>query len=154
VFEGSVRHLFVTGAAGEAMVAVDEVKAVAGRGLAGDRYAAGVGTYSGDGRPGREVTLVELEAVAAVTAETGLPLEPDETRRNVVTEGVPLNHLVDREFAIGDVRLRGVRLCEPCVYLEGLTRDGLRKAMVHRGGLRADVVEGGVLRIGDPVRPC
>ena len=106
------------------MRAVDEVKAVAGRGLDGDRYAAGVGHYSGDGRPGRQLTLIELEAVAAVTAETGLALQPGETRRNIVTQGVPLNHLVERRFSVGGVVLEGIRLCEPCVRLESLTREG------------------------------
>lgn len=154
MFEGAVHRLFVTGAAGGAMRPVDEVKAVVGKGLDGDRYAAGVGHYSGDGRPGRQLTLIELEAVAAVTAETGIALEPGETRRNVVTQGVPLNHLVGRRFAIGAVVLEGVRLCEPCVRLEALTRDGVRSALVHRGGLRAEIVDGGVLRVGDPVRPC
>ena len=132
----------------------DEIEAIAGTGLAGDRYAEVVGTYSGhriaDHR--RAVTLIEREAILAVRSETGLPLDEAETRRNLVTVGVPLNHLVEREFRVGPVRLLGVNLCEPCAYLEREVRDGLRAALVHRGGLRAEVLDGGPVRLGDVVR--
>src|SRR5687767_2650475 len=97
----------------------DEVKAIAGVGLEGDRYATRNGKYSDTPGTGREVTLVEREAIAAVRAD-GLDLADHETRRNLLTEGVPLNHLVGRTFRVGDVVLRGVRLAEPCSYLAGL----------------------------------
>ena len=156
MFEGSVVGIFVAPAAGAPMEALDEVDAIAGTGLAGDRYADAVGTYSGRRLPDRQraVTLIEREAVAAVRSEVGLALDEAETRRNLVTVGVPLNHLVDREFQVGPVRLRGVNLSEPCAYLEGEVRDGLRAALIHRGGLRAEVLEGGPIRLGDAVRPC
>ncbi len=154
MFEGSLVGIFVAPAAGAPMEARDEVEAIAGIGLAGDRYAAAVGTYSGHrvSDDQRAVTLIEREAIVAVRSETGLALDEVETRRNLVTVGVPLNHLVDREFQVGPVRLRGVNLSEPCAYLERVVREGLRPALIHRGGLRAEVLEGGSIRLGDAVR--
>jgi hypothetical protein len=156
VFEGSVVGIFIAPASGAPMEARDAVDAIAGTGLAGDRYSKAVGTYSGRRLPDhqRAVTLIERETVAAVRSEAGLALDEAETRRNLVTVGVPLNHLVDREFQVGPVRLRGVNLSEPCTYLEREVRDGLRAALIHRGGLRAEVLEGGTIRLGDAVRPC
>ena len=99
------------------------------------------------------MTLVEREAVDVVRAD-GLDLTEADTRRNLVTEGVPLNQLVGRRFRIGAVRLRGLRLAEPCVYLEQLTRiAGLREALVDRGGLRAELLDDGELRVGDVIEP-
>jgi MOSC domain-containing protein YiiM len=155
MFEGSVVGIFVAPAASAPMEARDEIEAIAGVGLAGDRYATATGTYSGHRVPDhqRAVTLIEREAIVAVRAETGLALDEIETRRNLVTVGVPLNHLVDREFDVGPVRLRGVNLSEPCAYLEREVRDGLRVALAHRGGLRAEILAGGPIRLGDLVRP-
>ena len=126
MFGGELVAIFVAPIAGAAMEARDEVDAIAGAGLAGDRYCAAAGTYSGRrlGDPQRAVTLIEREAVAAARAEAQLTLDEAETRRNLVTAGVPLNHLVGRTFRVGRVRLRGVDLAEPCVYLEGATRPG------------------------------
>jgi MOSC domain-containing protein YiiM len=135
------------------MKPLDQVEAVAGRGLDGDRYAVGGGTYSERPGTGRQVTLIEAEAVAAVN-DLGLELEASETRRNVVTRGVPLNHLVGQEFAVGEVVLRGTRLCEPCKPLEEGTRPGIRQALLHRAGLRADIVRGGTIHVGDAIHPC
>ncbi len=154
MFEGAVVGIFITPVAGAAMQPHDEIDAVAGVGLLGDRYATASGTYSGrrhrDAR--RAVTLIEEEAIAAARAEAGIELDPVETRRNLVTVGVPLNHLVDRDFEVGGVRMRGVDLSEPCAYLEQGTRPGVRAALIHRGGLRAEVLTSGLIRVGDPVR--
>ena len=130
----------------------DSVRAIAGIGLEGDRYAEQNGKYSQTPGTGREVTLVEREAIEGVRAD-GVELADHETRRNLLTEGVPLNHLVGRTFRVGDVVLRGVRLAEPCSYLARLTRPGVSRALVHRGGLRADIVEGGTLHAGDAITP-
>jgi MOSC domain-containing protein YiiM len=137
------------------MEARQKVEAVVGSGLVGDRYLAAAGTYSGRrlADPERAVTLIEREAIVAARAEGGLELGEDETRRNLVTLGVPLNHLVDREFRVGAVRLRGVDLAEPCAYLEGHTRPGVRAALVHRAGLRAEILDGGLVRVGDLIAP-
>lgn len=132
------------------MVPVSEVKVVPGRGLEGDRYFLRTGSFSGSPGVGREVTLIEAEAIEALQAK-GFPLELGEARRNLVTRAVPLNHLVGRMFQVGEVRLRGVRLCEPCAHLEALTQQGVMKELVHRGGLRADIVHGGTIRVGDPI---
>jgi MOSC domain-containing protein YiiM len=140
MFRGRVVGLYVTHEAGAPMQARDEVEAVTGVGLVGDRYA----------RP-RDVTLIEREAIAGVVAEYDVELAEAETRRNIVVEGVPLNHLVGQTFRVGEVVLRGDEMAEPCTYLEGLTRPGVRAPLVHRGGLRAEVMSGGTIRIGDPV---
>jgi MOSC domain-containing protein YiiM len=85
--------------------------------------------------------------------ECQITLEPGQARRNLVTRGVPLNHLVGRQFSIGEVVLRGLRLCEPCGHLEALTAKGIQDGLRHRGGLRAQIVRGGVVRTGDSIRP-
>ena len=134
------------------MVAVHEVRAEPGRGLEGDRYAEHAGTYSDTPGSGRQVTLVASEALEQAEREQGVRLAPGESRRNITTRGVDLNALVEREFRVGDVVLRGTRLCEPCEYLQGLTgQDGLLKALVHRGGLRCDIVRGGTIHVGDEI---
>jgi MOSC domain-containing protein YiiM len=151
MFTGRVVAIYVAPSAGAPMEARDAVHAEASVGLAGDRYALGTGTYSQTGRGPRDVTLIEREAIDAVR-DDGISVTGADTRRNVVTEGVPLNHLVGRTFRVGAVTLRGLRLSEPCAYLEqhtGIT--GVHRAFVHRGGLRAEVVDGGELRVGDPV---
>jgi MOSC domain-containing protein YiiM len=124
------------------MRSVESISAVAGRGLEGDRY------FDAKKKPGQQVTLIEREAVDALGRDYGVKLEPGDARRNLVTEGVALNHLVGREFKIGGVRLRGIRLCEPCTHLQHLTGVKVLPGLVHRGGLRAEIVEGGTLKSG------
>ncbi|HEY5626017.1 MAG TPA: MOSC domain-containing protein, partial [Dehalococcoidia bacterium] len=134
---------------------VDSVRAEPGRGLEGDRYHAQKGTYSGDGRSGREVTLIASEAIEALDAEFGIKLGPGQSRRNVTTRGIDLNDFVDRELRVGEVLLRGTRLCEPCQNLEDYVgQPNVIKALVHRGGLRCDIVSGGTIRVGDDVAPA
>ena len=128
----------------------DEIAAIAGTGLEGDRYAASAGAFSDKPGGGREVTLIAREGIAAANGE-GVTVGEHETRRNLVTEGVDLDQLVGRTFSVGDVVLRGVRDCPPCTYLEGLTRPGVMAALKGRGGLRADIVRAGVLRVGDKI---
>ncbi len=153
MFRGRLVAIYVARSAGAPMTACATVAARAGVGLAGDRYALAAGTYSASGRGPRDVTLVEREAVDAVRAD-GVDLTEADTRRNLVTEGVALNHLVGCTFRIGAIRLRGLRLAEPCAYLEQLTRlPGVREALVHRGGLRAELLDDGELRVGDVVEP-
>jgi MOSC domain-containing protein YiiM len=151
--DGRVEAIFVGAVAQAPLDSVDAAKAVAGSGLEGDRYAVRAGSFSKKEAAGREVTLIESEAIAAARSDYGVDLSPGDPRRNVVTSGVALNHLVGREFSVGEVRLRGVRLCEPCEHLEKVSGlAGIRKALVHRGGLRAEIVENGTVRVGDPVR--
>lgn len=152
MFQGDVVSIHVTAKAGLPMESRQYVKAIAGRGLEGDRYFEGTGHWSNSPGVSRDITLIEIEVIESVAREKSIEITPGATRRNVVTRGVPLNHLVGREFQVGAVRLRGTRLCEPCQYLEGLTTKGLMAALIHRGGLRADIVSGGTIRVGDLVR--
>jgi MOSC domain-containing protein YiiM len=150
---GSVEAIYISPEAGVLPTAVESVAAVAGRGLEGDRYFRDAGTFSDEPRSnGRDITLVEAEAVEGLARDTGIELEPAETRRNVVTRGIALNDLVGRSFMVGKVECLGRRLCDPCSHLEKLTQPGVLKGLVERGGLRADVVGGGAIRVGDEVR--
>jgi hypothetical protein len=141
---GSVAGLLLAAAAEAPLVRVDRVVALAGKGLEGDRYAAGRGTFSGPGR-GYQLTLVEADALDAV------PLSWEQARRNIVTRGIGLNALVGRRFRVGAVECVGRRLAEPCAHLERLARPGLLRPLVHRAGLRADVLAGGTIEVGDEV---
>ena len=132
---------------------VPEVRAVPGKGLEGDRYFRGEGSFSKNPGGGREVTLVESEMLSLLEREHGIRLAPADTRRNLLTAGVPLNDLVGKVFQVGSVRMRGVRLAEPCNHLERLTQSGVLKGLVHRAGLRADILDEGVLRVGDTIVP-
>jgi DNA-binding transcriptional ArsR family regulator len=153
-WQGNVQSLHLAPAAGAPMESVTSVRAIAGRGLEGDRYHAGAGTFSKKRGTGRDVTLIELEALRALSIDQGVDLAPGDARRNVVTCGVPLNHLVGREFRLGRVVLRGMRLCEPCTYLSGLLGTDVKTGLIHRGGLRADIVRPGRIAAGDTVAPC
>jgi MOSC domain-containing protein YiiM len=149
---GTVEAIYISAVARAPMQGVDEVEAVAGAGLEGDRYAARTGSFSKNAVPGRALTLIESEAVEAARRDYDMELGPADTRRNLVTRGVALNHLVGKEFTIGMVRVVGVKLNEPCEHLERVSGvDGIRKALTHRGGLRADILAGGTVKIGDPV---
>ncbi len=136
------------------MVSLEEIEAVAGKGLRGDRYFEAKGTYTATPGTGRQITLIEQEAVEAAAHDYGIALQPGQARRNIVTVGVALNHLVEKEFLVGQARLRGMRLCEPCAHLASLSKRGVVKALIHRGGLRADILVDGVIRVGDPICPA
>lgn len=148
---GSVHSIYITSQAGSPTQQVDSVHAVPGLGLEGDRYYGLAGTGNKRSGTGRDITLIEFEAIEAVKREDGVHLTPGEARRNIVTQGVALNHLVDREFQVGDVHLRGIRLCEPCHHLAGLTEARVLPALVHRGGLRAEILTEGYIHPGDPI---
>jgi MOSC domain-containing protein YiiM len=143
---GRVAAIAIAAAAEAPIELVEQAIAVAGRGLAGDRYHEGRGTFSDPYSEGHDLTLVEAE----VLDEIGF--DPQDARRNVVTSGIDLNALVGRRFRVGDVECVGRRLCEPCAHLERLSPGTLRP-LVHRGGLRADLLGDGVIRVGDPVTP-
>jgi len=153
--DGSVVQVYVAPAPGKPMAAVDHAELETGRGIAGDRYHAGVGTFSAKlrGRPDREVTLVEAEEIERFNAGHGLALDYGALRRNIVTRGVRLNDLVGRQFRVGDALLEGIRLCEPCKHLARLVDPAVLPALEQRAGLRARIVTGGVVRSGDRVGP-
>ncbi len=149
---GSARLLgiYVAAQAAAPVQSLERVRARAGLGLEGDRYAAMEGTFSD--RPGkRDVTLIESEALASYEQESGRKLSGAESRRNLLTQGVRLNELVGREFRVGAVRLRGLRLSEPCTHLTRLTHPETLRGMVHRGGLIAEVLCDGELKVGDEI---
>jgi MOSC domain-containing protein YiiM len=147
--KGTVVSIHIAPTAAAPMQPVANVKAKAGRGLQGDRYYVRLGTFSNQPGAGREITLIESEAIEALKRDYQVELQAELTRRNLVTRGVALNHLVNREFKIGEVTLRGTRLCEPCSHMEKLTRKGVMRGLIHRGGLRADIVIEGVIHVGD-----
>jgi len=148
MFQGQLIGIFTAARKSEDLQAVDRIEAVSGRGLTGDRYFLKEGTFSSKDGPDREVTLIETEALEGLAREYKITLQPAQARRNLLTRGVPLNHLVGRAFNIGTVVLRGIRLCEPCGHVEALTCKGVKTGLVHRGGLRAQVVTGGMLEVG------
>jgi MOSC domain-containing protein YiiM len=142
--QGRVEAILIAADAESPLARVAAAEAVAGRGLEGDRYYDGRGTFSGPGR-GYQLTLVEAEVLDSID----LPWE--QARRNIVTRGISLNALVGHHFRIGGVECVGRRLAEPCSHLEGLTRTGLLRPLIHRAGLRADIVSGGSITTGDQV---
>ncbi|MDX1546140.1 MAG: MOSC domain-containing protein [Rhodothermales bacterium] len=150
-WRGTVAALSLAPEAGAPMRSVQVVRAVPGRGLEGDRYFDGAGSFSRWPGPHRDLTLIAEEDLAAMQAE-GIHLAPEASRRNVLVRGVPLNDLVGRPFCVGTVTVRGERLCQPCKYLARLTGEpGLLPAMIGRGGLRARILTEGVLHVGDEV---
>jgi hypothetical protein len=144
---GAVEAIWVSPGAGEPARALQSVNALGGRGLEGDRHVTGTGTFP-SGLPGSALTLVEAEVCESFDP----PLGPDEHRRNVLTRGVELNRLVGHEFTVGEVRCRGMRLCEPCTVVQRYAGRPVLRELVHRGGLRADILQDGVFSIGDAVR--
>ena len=162
MWEGTVVSIHVAAEASARIQSITEVRAFPGRGLEGDRYFAGTGYYSKTpSHGGREVTLIEIESIEALFRgvlnaageRLGIKLTAADTRRNIATSGVPLNHLIEREFRVGVVLMRGTRLCEPCKHLEDLTQRGVMSGLIHRGGLRAHILNEGMIRVGDAVCP-
>jgi len=145
---GTIEFIYVAPTATAPTVSVNEALAIPGVGLEGDRYALGKGTFSKP-EPDFELTLIEAEAIEALKRDYNVELAPGEARRNLVTRGIALNHLVGRDFQIGEVRAHGIRLCEPCDHLQRLTGRQLIKGLRHRGGLRAQILTPGSIRIGD-----
>lgn len=148
----TVHSIHVSTTAGNRLQPVREARAVPGKGLEGDRYFNQDGTFSRKAGPDRELTLIELEAIDALKRDYKLDVEPGDARRNIVTSGLALNHLVGRDFRVGEVLVHGIRLCEPCQHLAELTNQETSRALVHRGGLRAQILSEGLIRVGDEIR--
>ncbi|MGH3105374.1 MAG: MOSC domain-containing protein [Gaiellaceae bacterium] len=143
--EGRVEAIHISPASGQLPEPQPSVRAVAGRGLDGNRY------FYETAPPGRAITLIAAEALEAFAAETGIELSAAESRRNVLTRGVDVNALVGKRFRVGDVECLGVELCEPCAHLESMTKPGVVKGLVHRAGLNADILTDGEIAVGDSV---
>jgi MOSC domain-containing protein YiiM len=148
---GVVEGIFTAAAGGQPMEPRVRVRALAEVGLEGDRYAIRSGHYSADMKVDRDITLIESEEIEALAVSAGVVLGAGETRRNVTTRGIRLNELVGRQFRIGDVLCEGTRLCEPCQYLENLLGKPVLAPLVHRAGLRARLLSGGEIAVGDAV---
>jgi MOSC domain-containing protein YiiM len=151
MFEGTVVSINIAEKAEARMKQVDAVRAIPGQGLEGDRYFNKQGSFTKPG-PERELTLIEAESIEAFRKEFQLEYDLGASRRNVVTRGVPLNHLVGKEFWIGDVKARGIKLCEPCSTLQRLSHPKVLPGLVHRGGLRAQILSEGIIRIGQTIK--
>ena len=153
---GTVEAIVIAPEAEVAMHQVDRAVARAGRGLEGDRYFDERGTFSNVHGRGYDLTLIEAEALDTLDLPSGR-LTPEQARRNIVTRGIGLNALVGERFRVGDVECFAQRLCEPCAHLERLTaatgRPGTLRALIHKGGLRADVLSDGEIRVGDEIAP-
>lgn len=151
---GEVVGIYISEIKTRPMTSLDAATAVKGRGLVGDRYEAKAGTFTprSDRLRGYDLTLIESEVLDRLTLPDGSRLAAAESRRNVVTRGIDLNALVGHEFTIGSVRALGQRLCEPCIHLQRLTRPGVVTGLLHRGGLRADILTDGEIRLGDEVK--
>ena len=151
MWQGTIESINIADGAKEPMRAIAEARAIPGLGLEGDRYALGQGTFFKP-EPSHELTLIEAEAIEALSRDYLIELAPGAARRNLVTRDVPLNHLVGKEFFIGEVKIRGIRLCEPCDHLQHLTGQPVIKGLLHRGGLRAQILSEGTIHVGDIVR--
>ena len=152
-FRGVLLHVCIAEAGSQPMQELPEARLVAGVGIDGDRYATGKGHHSKLPRADRQVTLIEIETLEAIRRDHRISIEPHETRRNLTTRGVPLNHLVGRRFRVGEAVLHGERLNVPCKYLDGLLGRELFGPLTNRSGLNCTIVRGGVIRPGDPIEP-
>jgi MOSC domain-containing protein YiiM len=142
--------IFIADSPASPAVSQGSVRAIPGLGLEGDRYFGGNGTFSPNPRkPDFEITLIQQEHVEAFALTSGVAFTARDARRNLVTVGIDLNSLVGREFRVGSVLIRGVRLCEPCNYLAKRTSPEILRGLLHKGGLRAQILSEGDIRVGD-----
>jgi MOSC domain-containing protein YiiM len=148
---GKVVAIYIAPAQGEPTILVDQAHLVPGRGIEGDRYYYPIGTSGINPNPERELTLIEIEAIEAICQDDEISLTPDQTRRNIITRGIPLNNLVGQVFSVGNIKLKGIRLCEPCNYLAGRTDPRILSLMAHRGGLRAQIISDGIIYLNDAI---
>lgn len=149
---GALVAIYIADRSGGPMRSVDTAEFVAGKGIVGDRYFSGTGKWSPAVQiPKFEVTLIEAEQVAHFNSTYGAAMCPEQLRRNLVTSGIALNELVGAEFTVGDVVLKGIKLCEPCEYIVGLTLPNVLVGLAHRAGLRAGIVHGGVVNLRDGI---
>jgi MOSC domain-containing protein YiiM len=153
---GVVRHLHITPRAFLPMKSFPELTLVAGKGIEGDRYMIGreTGFYSEKPEEGRQITLFEIETLEALSRDAKITLLPEEHRRNVTVQGVPLNHLVGRQFWLGETLLEATRLSIPCRHIEEIVGKAVFDPLINRSGLNCRILKGGVVRVGDLVRPA
>ena len=153
-WSGSVIALHTCPAAACPMQPAEQLALREGRGIEGDRYLLGTGTYSSKPEEGRQITLFEVETLDALRRDYGIELSAAEHRRNVTVAGVPLNHLVGRRLRIAGILLEATRLSIPCRHIEEVTGKSIFKALMHRSGLNCKILAGGLVSIGDPLVPA
>lgn len=151
--KGTIVHIFISPHGGKCIESLDTANLVAGKGIDGDRYFLGTGTFSEKlkGNPAAELTLIEKEQIDRFNQEQGLQIDYGDFRRNLVTQGIALNDLVGKTFTIGNARLKGMRLCEPCPHLAETLNPLVLPHLVGRGGLRAQIVFSNTIIIGDSI---
>ena len=149
MFEGKLLRIFTCAEKGQQMSSKMTARLLKNAGIEGDRYCLS------DAKDGNDsaITLIEVEALEGLQKNYNIELAASQTRRNLLTHNVPLNHLVGKEFRIGKTRFRGIELCEPCASLERRTKKGVLKGLVHRGGLRAAILDDGEITVGDSIYP-
>jgi len=152
---GNVKSIYICEAAVQPMQAVSSAELVAGKGIVGDRYYNETGTFSAKlaGKPSREATLIEIENIEEFNKTYAHEFTEGEFRRNIVTSGIGLNDLIGKQFSIGDTVLRGLKLCEPCTHLQAVLTEDVLPGLVGKGGLRAEIVKGGEISVGDRIAP-
>lgn len=146
-----VTEINIATESGQPLHSVESIRAVPGYGLEGDRFYRQAEEDPTLVDSGRDVTLIEAEALDALGRDYDIKLEPRKCRRNIVTTGVALAHLIGRTFRVGDVRMEGARMAEPCSHLESLTQKGVQRGLIHRAGIRARVLNEGIIRVGDRI---
>jgi len=149
---GKVVSIHIAEDEGSEIKSISEVNAQAGKGLEGDRYYLQKGKLSKKDRPDRNITFIESEAIEALARDYRVSIEAKDARRNIVTQNLALNHLVGKEFRVGKATCKGIKLCEPCGYLEGLIKSKVKKGLIHRGGLRAQIIDSGLIRVNDEIK--
>ena len=154
-WSGVIRYLHKTPRAFLPMESFNELDLVEGKGIVGDRYMIGqeTGFYSHKPEEGRQVTLFEIETLIALERDAKITMLPEEHRRNITVEGVPLNHLVNRKFWIGDVLLEATRLSTPCRHIEEILGKQVFDPLINRSGLNCRILKGGIVKVGDTLRP-
>ncbi len=151
MWKGKVVSAHIAPEAAVPMREMAEIRAVAGKGFEGDRYAEEIGFFSHNKGVRRQATLFEIEVLETIKRDHNKDLAPNECRMNLVTRGVPLTHLVGKKFRIGEATLRGVQLNEPCKHLEEVVGKPIIPSLIHRCGLFAEVLKSGTIRSGDSV---
>ena len=147
---GIVVALFTVDRRAAPMKKVEQLYALAGRGIEGDRYFLGTGTYSKSPEPGRQVTLIKSEVLESLKNKSEINVKPEESRRNILTQGIEINDLIGTEFYVGTVRLRAHRITQPCLYLEKLLgQPGLYKELWDNGGISCEILSEGIIKEGD-----
>ena len=132
---------------GEMMKDVREIEVILNKGILNDRY------FKNNNQPDIQITLIESENIDYYNSISDIKIPYINFRRNIITRGVQLNNLVGKQFNIGDIKLMGHRLCDPCKYLQDMLKDNkLVKKLVNKGGLRCEILSSGKISINDKIK--